>query len=778
MNTLRNQILVLAAGLVLFAASLTLTTVWLSASGYIRHQVNQSLTRAAHLVETTLEGRKALLRSAAEVLTTDFGFRQAVATGDLATIGSVLENHGERIGADMMLLTDLQGRVTLTSIAAGRVETLAPLPDGLASTVLRDGVGTVYLNQSGRLYQVIILPVRAPRPVALTGIGFRLDERFAAEVRSLTQLEVTLIHGNGTRVDPLYSTLSGAALAEALSAPEELQGSFRLPFAPGQAFLSRRITLQDAAGNQAGLLVSASLDEAFREFDALRDRILLLTFGIIVAAVAGSVVLANSLGAPLARLQAVAREIAAGSFQQVPDISSRAREIRGLFQAFLTMRDEIRAREVHILHQATHDTLTQLLNRPTLLSRLKTLLVWPGHPVLVASINIRRFKQVNDTFGPAVGDELLRAVARQLRSLGGPNDLFARAGADEFLAALVIPEGMTSEQRVAALQRGLSEPQALGDLTLQPEFRIGLSLFPDDGETSETLLRRAGIAVEQARSLESGVHFYQRGEEEQYLERLALTRDLKAALAAPAGQLRMVYQPKLNLQTNTIDQCEALIRWIHPTRGFVPPDVFVELAEQSGLIGALTDFVVRTVITQIADWREQGLALQVAINVSAQDLERDNLVPDVLQQLGAHRLPPEAIHFELTERDLMNDPEKAIRLLSRCTEHGITLSIDDFGVGQSSLSKLKQMPVSALKIDKSFVLPLDSSESDRIIVASTIELGHRFQLKVIAEGVETAESLACLRDMGCDAIQGYFLARPMAPGDLQAWMAQRQENAA
>ncbi|OZG71184.1 GGDEF domain-containing protein [Hahella sp. CCB-MM4] len=772
-NRLGSQILLLTTLLVCAVSMTVLITVWISTATYTQRQVSQDINRAVKVFNQLLNERQNQLIASAEVLTSDFGFKQAVASNDRGTIESVLENHGARIDADLMLLIGLDGEMKAAYGESGITPGTYFEPRQMLEDALTNGGAASFVVNNKQLYQIILLPVRAPVPVALTGIGFRLDLDLAQQLLQLSSLNVSFVDMSAGHRNVLVSTLNESVRDEALMASDAVDMTFRLPFLKHQSFTSKHQPITSYEGHRIEAVLTVNLERAYEDFDRLRDTIFVITLSTLILAIFGSAFLSRNLAGPLADLERVARDIARGDYHNLPTINSRTREIKALFRAFVSMRNDIKQREQRISYQATHDHLTGLFNRTSLMEQVNAN-IRSGHAsFVIASININGFRNVNDTFGPQVGDRCLCAVGERLTQLVADNPLTARSGADEFFLVLPVPPGASPFVLGPQILEQLCVPLEFENLRVSLSFSVGISSYPNDGDTAEKLVRRAGIALDKARSSRKELCYYQEGEEEAHLDRLALLDDLKMALKNDDGQLCMYYQPKQNLKTGQIDKCEALIRWIHPTRRFVSPELFVGLAEQSGLIDQLTDWVITSVIQQSAQWRQKGIHIQIAINISAQDLEREELLTNVCRQLEKYALTPDCLSFELTERDMMSDADKAVLLMERFTRHGFHLSVDDYGIGHSSLSKLKQMPVRELKIDKSFVLQLEQSESDQIIVQSTIDLGHSFQLKVIAEGVETETALTLLKHMGCDYIQGYHLARPMPPEDFQLWLDQQ-----
>jgi diguanylate cyclase (GGDEF)-like protein len=753
-----------------------LLAFWITTGEYIRSQVNDRVENATQVFNQLINTREKQLISSAEILTSDFGFKQAVATKDSATITSALANHGERINADLMLLTDVEGNF-LASTMPGLLPGTHQQSTRLVQQTIAAGGGASFIEVDGSLYQMILLPVRAPIPIAFAAVGFRMDDRLAKELSQLSGLEVTFISERDGTETAMVSTLDDQVLNAALSAAADVEVSLRLPFIENSHFSSRKLYLAENAAETIGVVLSASLDEAYLAFDELRDNILLIALTLLLLTIIGSVVVSRNLTVPLSQLVDIVGDFARGNYRKQHAADAGTSELQALFNAFSLMGDKIQERELQITYQAQHDSLTGLMNRNTLQQRISSL-IDSQHEFFLIGINIRGFKNINDTFGQEVGDTVLKNVADRLRQFSGNNQLNARLGADEFLLVVGRHIHPDAEQGCKQLLQLLCAQMCVGKIDLSLNFCLGIAEFPQHADTAEKLMRRTSIALDNARSEGAILRFYQKGADDAHLKRLKIVNDLKAALANNDGQLFMVYQPKMNLRSGMVDKMESLIRWIHPEDGFIPPDTFIELAEQSGLITILTDWVIEQVIRQTAMWVQSGYIIQSAINISAQDLEREELLTLVESFLQETGLPNHHLCFELTERDMMQDADKAVALMQGFKERGFDLSVDDYGIGQSSLSKLKQMPVSEIKIDKSFVLTLDQSDTDQIIVRSTIELGHNFHLKVIAEGVETQASQDILHAMGCDYIQGYHLARPLAAKAVASWLDEHAQRRA
>ncbi|MCT4354265.1 bifunctional diguanylate cyclase/phosphodiesterase [Streptomyces sp. Je 1-79] len=423
------------------------------------------------------------------------------------------------------------------------------------------------------------------------------------------------------------------------------------------------------------------------------------------------------------------------------------------------------------------DPLTGLPNRQWLLERAWTALEeaeGEGARSALVLIDLDRFRSVNDTLGHLAGDRLLLQIAERLKLALPRGAEAARLGGDEFAVLLPIADSTTSAQRVARhLVAELSSPLDLDGLTLVLEASAGVAVFPDHALDAEGLLRRADVAMYQAKRDRTGVEVYESKRDSNTPDRLGLLGDLRRAL--DAGEVELHYQPKVRFD-GQVAGLEALVRWVHPERGRVPPDEFIAIAESSGLMPHLTEYVLETALAQVARWRAQGLNVPVAVNVSPRDVHTPGFAGAVAARLARHGVPAGALQLEITEHVLLEDPQRAADTMAGLTGHGVKMSLDDFGTGYSSLVHLRRLPVSELKIDRSFVARLAVDAEDAEIVRCTLDLAHSLGLLVVAEGVEDDETWERLRDLGCDAVQGWLVAAAMPPAEATAWLLARGEH--
>ncbi|MFC9647792.1 MULTISPECIES: putative bifunctional diguanylate cyclase/phosphodiesterase [unclassified Streptomyces] len=423
------------------------------------------------------------------------------------------------------------------------------------------------------------------------------------------------------------------------------------------------------------------------------------------------------------------------------------------------------------------DPLTKLPNRQWLLERTWSALEEAeglGARAGLVLIDLDRFRSVNDTLGHLAGDRLLLQIADRLRLALPRGAEAARLGGDEFAVLLPTCDSTTSAQRVARhLVAELSSPLDLDGLTLVLEASAGVAVYPDHAVDAEGLLRRADVAMYQAKRDRTGVEVYESKRDSNTPDRLGLLGDLRRAL--DAGEVELHYQPKVRFD-GQVAGLEALVRWVHPERGRVPPDDFIAIAESSGLMPHLTEYVLEMALAQVARWRSQGLMVPVAVNVSPRDVHTPGFAGAVAARLARHGVPAGSLQLEITEHVLLEDPQRAADTLAGLTGHGVKMSLDDFGTGYSSLVHLRRLPVSELKIDRSFVARLAVDTEDGEIVRCTVDLAHSLGLLVVAEGVEDDETWERLRDLGCDAVQGWLVAAAMPPHEATAWLLARGER--
>lgn len=451
---------------------------------------------------------------------------------------------------------------------------------------------------------------------------------------------------------------------------------------------------------------------------------------------------------------------------QIQDISDR-RQAEGKLK---TVAAELSATLESMRHRALHDALTDLPNRTLLCDRLdqSILVARRQHTSFVLLfLDLDRFKQVNDTLGHPAGDLLLQQVARRLREVLRESDTIARMGGDEFAIVLQLADERGAHLMAEKILQAVERPFWIEGVQLHLGASIGVATYPDHGDTTETLMQRADVAMYVAKRERLGYITYSPDQDVNSPSRLALAAELRNAIEG--GQLVLHYQPKIHLLSGLTSGVEALVRWQHPEHGLIPPSEFVPVAEQAGFITPLSRWVIEAALKQGRAWQDMGRSLQTAVNLSATNLKDDDTVPYIARQLETWDVRADMFEVEITETAVMDDPDHSLHTLACLHQLGVRIAIDDFGVGHSSLAYLARLPVDVSKIDKSFVLALgkdarDSSSST--VVRSMIDLGHMLGLQVVGEGIENKELLGEMTAMHCDLAQGFYLCPPMVASDV------------
>jgi diguanylate cyclase (GGDEF)-like protein len=428
---------------------------------------------------------------------------------------------------------------------------------------------------------------------------------------------------------------------------------------------------------------------------------------------------------------------------------------------------------LHRAHEANHDSLTKLLNRRALANRLGELLesdASPGGACALLLLDLDGFKEINDRLGHQVGDSLLQGFAERLEREMPERAFAARLGGDEFAVVLPAAADMQATKALAFdLHARLCRPLIVTGFPLSVSMSIGLAFAPQHAESATDLLAAADIAMYRAKRFRTSVELYQTSSSSRERGRIGLLADLSTAI--DEDELDVHFQPQLNMETGEIDTVEALLRWHHPRLGPVPPDEFIGLAEQTELIGPLTECVLRRAANELSTLRDRDVKL--AVNISARSLQDRHFVATVLRVLAETRFPPHRLELEVTERALATETERSRFTIEALRESKIRISIDDFGTGYSSFITLRDVTADRLKIDRTFITDINRRREDLLIVKNVIELAHGLGLEVVAEGVETQEQWQILGDLGCDIAQGYGIAMPMSILDLRAWVAKR-----
>lgn len=498
----------------------------------------------------------------------------------------------------------------------------------------------------------------------------------------------------------------------------------------------------------------------------------LLAFASLALIIIGFLYFERGVIKPIAMVaKALKAEADGATFIELPRVHSK--ESQQLIDAFAEMRFQVQDRQRALEQQTLEDNLTALPNRFSWQRTLKKECEkarQQGNSLAVLLIGLDRFKEINDTLGHDTGDQVLQLYGERLQYLSRQDDFVARLGSDEF--AILLPQTGQEESVYIARKiiQEMEHPFQVEKLNLYLGCSIGITLYPKNSDSAEALTRHADIAMYAAKRHKSGYAIYDRKYDTNSVHKLSLATDLREALQEDRG-LYLAFQPQQSLRSGRHSGMEVLLRWDHPRHGQIRPDEFIPIAEQTGLIHPLTTWLVEKTFAQMAAWRKQQLDSGiVALNISVFNLQSIEFIEMLKSELQQWAIPPAKVMLEITETAMMHDPTHAKATLRQLNALGVKLAIDDFGTGFSSLAYLKQLPVHELKIDKSFVIEMDTDENDAVIVRSTIDLAHNLGLRVVAEGVQSQDIKDLLEILDCDVIQGYFLSKPVTAEAIMKWL--------
>ena len=741
-SSLRGRLTVLYAGLFGVALMATAVAVTLSVGGNARHQVENELAAAGAVFDRLWAMKASQLADGAKVLSRDFGFREAFASGDAPTVESALTNLRNRLALDRAFIVSADGTLTgAPDIGEAAASDLwYALDGGAISGVLRIG---------DTPYQAVAEPIMAPQLVGWVVFAEKLDRREMASLESLASIPLSATVLSRQQGAPWQSTDAGKADARLAAFADSKSVQPRpLKTGKGEAVaLSRPLKVMGDKAD-AVLVLRYPLDLAMAPYRSLLITLVfvgLLGLGLLVA---GSWLLARSITRPISALDAAARRLRDGEEAHVEVETDD--EIGRLAESFNAMASGIREREGRITAMALTDQETALPNRRALEAAIAEA---DPDGLYVAVIGVDRFPQVRAAVGYRLAGEMLRQLALRMAQLR-PGDMTARLSSERLALMFRAEDAGSALRQMEMLVVSLARPVRVDGQTIDVGLNAGLAAVADSHPAAPA--ERASIALDQARAGHRPAALFDAETYGDPASKLSLMSDMLAALAN--GEIAMAYQPKHDTRAGAITGVEALVRWNHPTRGFVPPDMFVELAEETGHIRALTVWTLDQALRDQAALRLAGHDLMVSVNLSGRMLADPEFAAEAIDMIARAQ---GRICLEITETAVIAHPETAHGIIDRFRAAGIKISIDDYGSGLSSLAYLKQIRADELKIDKEFILTLDRSARDALLVKSTIDLAHSLGLQIVAEGVETAESLAILTGMGCDLAQGYFIARPM-----------------
>jgi len=615
----------------------------------------------------------------------------------------------------------------------------------------------------GQPVHTVTLPVLAPGQVGWATFGLPIDETFAAEIGRLTGLESSVVRfgaaGRQFFATTLDEDVRDVALADVQRGREELVDSAS---DAGDWFTQLRPYRAD--DDNVYVAMQLSLTDALEPYRNARNQLLILAAVVLLITLGTAIWLSRMVTRPIGRLVEAAQRMAEGIYSQPLTVKSHD-EFSVLAEGFNAMQQAIAKREQDIVHMAQHDSLSGLPTRDIIVGEIRHA-VDECDQLAVVNFVLHRFDELASSLGHRTADRLIQLVAERLRERLKPEQLLGHLNHSEFVVVLPEADLTDAEAWVHDLQAMLRAGLAIGDANISLQLRAGVSLYPDHGVNASELLRCAGIARGHASHLQGSVGVYETGQERRALELIRIVGDFPRALQQ--RQIKVEFQPKIDCTSLELAGAEALVRWDHPERGRLPPGEFIEAIEQAGGISQLTRWVLEETAATIANWRARSLELPVSVNVSADDLVDDYLLPHLADLCSRYSFEPRLLTLEITESAIMRDVDHALAVVAAIRERGFRISIDDFGTGHSALAQLKRLPVDELKIDKSFVLNI-ADQRDEAVVRTAIELAHKFGLTAVAEGVEDDGCLARLRQLGCEAAQGFYFSRSLPAAEFDAW---------
>ena len=715
--------------------------------GNAQREVQRQLDVGSSVFSRLLETNRRQLTQAAQAVAADYGFREAVATRDTATLVSVLENSGARIGAAMVVLTSLNGDVIAASglhIKSGTPFRLSPQQ---ASGIGGDSTTGVMVDNH-RIYQLVTVAVRSPLPVAWIAMGFELDEKAARELADITGLSVTLAVNTGGRWSDVVSTVPVGTTRQS-------------------DVVTRRIEISQWGNAGVVAILSRSLADARAPFERLTRVLFLIAAVSLIASAIAAFWLARNITRPLQDLTQAVDRMRSGAYDVALSMQ-RSDELGMLAEGLQLMQTAVQSRDQSIRRLAYDDTLTGLMNRTAFIAALGEALTGAGAPIAIAVINLHRFRRINEHLGYSVGDAVLIKMAARLAAVPSVSSAVARFAADQFAAFTRLPESVSLEAWGTSLVMALADPVFVEAQPIDITATLGLTLASAGATSADELIRCADLALAHARLEKRPFAVYEAAFKPAARDQLSLLGELRHAVEH--DELCLYFQPKIDLKSGRVAGAEVLLRWQHPTRGLLNPADFIPFAEQTGFIRRLTRWTLDHSIAQGASWQRAGQALGLAVNISVDDIGDLRFDSRIAGMLTRHQLAPTLLTLELTESGFIEDPARAMLMLDAIAALGVSLSIDDFGTGYSSLSHLVRMPVHEVKIDRSFVQGLESDLDFAPVVRSAIDMGHGLGLKVVAEGIETQEAAVRLRSLGCDIAQGYLYAKPMPLAAFETWL--------
>jgi diguanylate cyclase len=779
-KSLKMQIIVVFLTLIIGIQLAGLIPIQYSINRNAQNTAEQDLIVGERVFLNILEHNTNSLKQGAKILAADYGFRESIATNDQETIISALNNHQSRINADIAIFYSAnQSKLILSGEVSSDEANV--VVQRLINEYSAENNHSDFEIFNDTPYQLVAVPIKAPLVIGWVVMGFKIDDFLVKKLHKLSNLQVTFLQKTQNQI--WRSTASSLSDKHVGALVKEVSQYYTPQFKKTEiqiadAVYDSRILTLHADKNTLITVLQQSISETKAQYDPLKLSLMLLTLAGLSVFTVVIIYTSKLITKPITELSETAKQLGQGNFDLTIK-TDRKDEIGELSNAFNSMREAISDREKRIYRAAFVDEITELPNRAAFIKCLDENIAAAKETdsnFSVMILNLDRFKQINKIMGRAFADQILIHVAESIyKFVSQTTDTVARLGADEFAVLLANTQLEQAQLVVNKMLKQFEQTQQVYGQNIDISMSVGISEYPIHGDSHEQLFNNAETALQYAKAKKVAVVVYEKQIDIGTKENLTLASDLREAIKN--NQLSLYLQPKVDITSRQATTAEALVRWIHPEKGFIFPDQFIPFAEQTGLIQNITLWMLNEACKVVAELKDKGIMLTIAVNISTRDLI-DQALPEKLQALlNQHQISVENIAIEITESSIMDDPVRAESTLLKLAQMGIKIAIDDFGTGYSSLAYLKRLPVQELKIDKSFVLNMEKNDSDATIVKSTIDLGHNLKLKVVAEGIENVEAWKLLAKMGCDYGQGYFMGKPMPAKDYPAWLAKWLDKA-
>jgi len=779
LHSLRSKLCILAILLVGITQSGTLITTAILTENNASRQAQTNLSIGEALFNELMRGRTRsqvkMMTAIADTMSTQPG---SIRTG-AANHETWLAAESARIGAGFSLLLNHNGGVIATSD-----DTVSEAYPSLVSRAGEDDIARSVIILGGRFFEMVTVPVSGTTPKRWLSAGFEVDATLIDLFHDRIGLDIAIIGRIGNEQQVIASSVDFDTISYVDSdSNDEIDAITTGPDGAesttarigGEYFLIRsRPFLNDT--RDIVVLLKAPLNLAIAPYRTMQFMVLVIGVLALAIAMVAAGRLSSGIRTSLEYIQTAVRRISAGDYS-TPISAHGNKEFAGLTEAFNDMQNQIAEREDRVVHESRFDRLTGLPNRFLALQSLNQSIAklrsMDGE-ISIMIVSLSGCSESRASFGQAIGDKLVLGAVDRLRSAVPSATGLARLDGDEFLLTMESTDAAsawtTAENIVPMLAAGLSN----GGINISASTHVGISTFPHDGDDAEKLLLHAAIACHEARKMPGHIAAYRTGTEEQYARHLEILGGLHRAVQE--NELKLYLQPKVNLTDGSACGAEALTRWDHPKFGFLSPQEFIAIAEQSGNIALITDWVLRAAVSACRLWTEEGIDLPVSVNLSGHDIVNPDLPRMIIDILREHDLDPAYLMLEISEQALCHDFDLATVTLQSLRDLGIRISVDNFGTGHTSMAHIRNLPVDELKIDRSFVTELPDNRKDVAIVRATIELAHSLGIEVLAEGVESRPAMRWLANMGCERAQGFLISRPMPAETFSQWVAHYSED--